>query len=60
MSQKREKQRRTALKYEYEAHLREWKACEQPKILFWRWRKWKKSRPIWDKRKKPNYPDWVL
>ena len=60
MSKKREKIRRAALKREYEAELRLWAWNEPPKILFWRWRKWKKSRPIWDKRKRQKYPGWFF
>ena len=54
MSAKREKRRRRALKHEYEDDLRRWIWSEPPKILFWRWRKWKKSRPIWDNSKEPT------
>lgn len=54
MSAKREKRRRRTLKREYEDDLRRWIWSEPPKILFWRWRKWKKSRPIWDNSKEPN------
>lgn len=56
MSGSREHRRRRALRREYEASLREWRASEPPKILFWWWRKWKKSRPIWDNSKEPRWP----
>lgn len=52
MSEKREHRRRRALRLKYEAELYAWKKSEPPKILFWRWRKWKNSRPIWDDYKK--------
>lgn len=45
MSAKREKLRRLYLRVEYYDNLCNWLMSEPPKILFWRWRKWKKSRP---------------
>lgn len=53
MSGKREKRRREALRIEYEVDLRMWKNSEPPKILIWKWLKWKKSRPVFDKRAEP-------
>ena len=48
MSESREKKRRYNLKLEYIAHFDRWINREPPMILFWRWRKWLKSRPVWD------------
>ena len=48
MSAKREKKRRAALRREYIEDYNRWLRSEPPKILFWWWRKWKKSRPIWN------------
>lgn len=58
MSAKREKQRRAQLRREYEYDLRAWKNSEPPKILFWWWHKWKKSRPVFNKRAEPTYFKW--
>lgn len=55
MSAKREKQRRRQLKLEYEYDLLSWLRSKPPRILFWRYRKWKKSRPVFDKRAEPTY-----
>lgn len=55
MSAKREKQRRRQLKREYEYDLRMWLMRKPPRILFWQYRKWKKSRPVFDKRAEPIY-----
>lgn len=46
MSQKREHKRRYNLRLEFIASFEEWLASEPPIILFWRWRKWKDSRPL--------------
>ena len=45
MSQKREKRKRRARRREYALELRCWQHNEPPKILFWRWRKWYRSKP---------------
>lgn len=51
MSEKREHKRRYNLRLEYIAHFYKWLENEPPMILFWRWRKWKNARPIWDNSK---------
>lgn len=58
MSAKREKRRRYALRIEYAYALSYWLKREPPKILFWRYRKWKKSRPVFNKRADP-YRLWL-
>ena len=45
MSQKREKRKRRERRREYALELRCWQHNEPPKILFWRWRKWYRSKP---------------
>lgn len=47
MNGKQEHKRRYNQKLEYIANFEKWLAFEPPKILFWRWRKWKRSRPVW-------------
>lgn len=47
MNEKKEKRKRYNQKLEYIARFNKWLESEPPMILFWRWRKWKKSRPIW-------------
>ena len=54
MSESREKKRRYNLRLEYIAHFNSWLKSEPPMILFWRWRKWKNSRPVWDDSKNPS------
>lgn len=46
MSGRREHKKRQALRLEYKARYYKWLEAEPPKILFWRWRKWKKNRPL--------------
>lgn len=53
MSERREHKRRYNLQLEYIARFSNWLNNEPPMILFWRWRKWKKERPIWDDSAKP-------
>ena len=48
MSEKREHRRRYNLRLEYIAHFEDWLNNEPPMILFWKWKKWKKERPIWN------------
>ena len=55
MSQRREKRRRQILRREFLARYDAWLLQEPPRILFWRWRKWKARRPIWNKRKEPSW-----
>lgn len=57
MSEIREKKRRYNLKLEYIANFKRWLNREPPMILFCRWRKWLKSRPVWDDSKEPI--DWL-
>ena len=45
ISQKREKRKRRERRREYALELRCWQNNEPPKILFWRWRKWYRSKP---------------
>lgn len=45
MSQKREKRKRRERRREYALELWCWQHNEPPKILFWRWRKWYRSKP---------------
>ena len=48
MSASREHKRRYNLRLEHEKELVKWFAAEPPMILFWKWRKWKAARPIWN------------
>lgn len=45
MSEKQEKRRRCNERLAYIAEFERWLQKEPPKILFWRWRRWKKERP---------------
>lgn len=46
MSAKREKRHRYILKMHYYGSLSAWVWSKPPKIMFWRYRKWKRSRPV--------------
>lgn len=59
MSESREKKRRYNLRLEYISHFSNWLDSEPPMWMFWRWRKWKNSRPVWDNSKEPFY-NWHL
>lgn len=48
MNEKQEKKRRYNLRLEFIAHFNKWLDSEQPRWRFIRWRKWKKSRPVWE------------
>ncbi len=48
MSESREKKRRYNLKLEYIARFGNWLDSEPPLWMFWRWRRWKASRPVFD------------
>lgn len=48
MSEKQEKRRRCNRKLAYIAAFDVWCQREPPMILFWRWRKWLKDRPVFD------------
>lgn len=52
MSERQEKKRRRILRWEYERALYKWKISEPCKLFFWRWIKWKKSKPILKEREK--------
>ena len=51
MGEKQEKKRRYNLRLEFIANFAEWLKSEPPMWMFWRWRKWKKNRPVWDSKK---------
>lgn len=51
MSERQEKKRRYNLRLEYIAHFADWLDREPPMWMFWRWKKWKASRPVWDNSK---------
>ena len=46
MSARREHQRRFNQRRAYIREFENWLACEPPVLLFWRWRKWLKERPV--------------
>lgn len=46
MNEKKEKRKRYNQKLEFIARFNKWLESEPPMLLFWRWRKWKKSRPV--------------
>ena len=48
MSESREHKRRYNLRLEFIAEVARWLDREPPMILFWKWWKWKKERPIWE------------
>lgn len=50
MSAKREKWHRRYLRREYKYAMIRWERIRPPRILFWQYRKWKRSRPV-----KPNW-----
>lgn len=48
MSERREHKRRYNQRLEYIANFEKWLKREPPMLpFFWRWRKWRDSRPIW-------------
>ena len=47
MSERQEHKKRYNLRLEYIMQFEKWLESEPSMILFWRWRKWKNSRPIW-------------
>lgn len=47
MSERQDKKRRYNLRLEFIAKFIKWIESEPPMILFWKWRQWKKDRPIW-------------
>ena len=46
MSERQEKKRRRFQRWEYQCALYEWQRKEPCKLLFWRWFKWKKNKPV--------------
>ncbi len=44
----REHKRRYNLRLEFIAAFGRWLDSEPPVILFWKWRKWKQGRPVWE------------
>lgn len=48
MSERKEKKRRYNLRLEYIAQFNNWLALEPPMWMFWKWRKWKENRPVWN------------
>lgn len=48
MSESREHKRRYNRKLELISRYERWIQAEPPMILFWRWKKWLKSRPVWE------------
>lgn len=48
MNEKQEKKRRYNLRLEFIARFNKWLDNEPPRWRFIRWRKWKKSRPVWE------------
>lgn len=48
MSERQEHKRRYNLRLEYIAKFTNWLEAEPPMMLFWKWRKWKAARPIWN------------
>lgn len=57
MSEKREKKRRHNLRLEYIAAFGRWLSSEPPMWVFWKWRKWKNSRPVWDDSAEGGFSD---
>lgn len=45
MSEKMEHRKRINMRLKYIAMMTKWLDSEPPMILFWKWRKWKNSRP---------------
>lgn len=54
MSERKEKKRRYNLRLEYIARFNDWLDSEPPLWLFWKWRKWKYNRPVWDNPEPPK------
>ena len=47
------------LRLEYISHFGDWLDSEPPVWLYWKWRKWKDNRPVWDNSKESFvYPWW--
>ena len=59
MSESREKKRRYNLRLEYISSFSSWLDAEPPMWMFWKWRKWKKSKPVFDNSKEALY-DWNM
>ena len=55
MSESREHKRRYNLRLEFIAEFGKWLDREPPMIFLWRWRKWKKERPVWEEFSKREF-----
>lgn len=47
MSERQEHKKRYNMRLEYIARFNKWLDAEPPIVLFLRWKKWKKNRPVW-------------
>lgn len=47
MSERQKHKKRYNLRLEYIAKFNKWLEAEPSMVFFWRWRRWKKNRPIW-------------
>lgn len=48
MSESREKKKRYNQKLEFISHFEKWAVSEPSMLVFWRWRRWLRERPIWE------------
>lgn len=48
MSESREHKRRYNRRLEYIADFEKWIAQEPPMWAFWKWKKWRDARPVWN------------
>lgn len=55
MSESREHKRRYNLRLEFISEVAKWLEREPPMIIFWKWRKWKNERPVWEKFSKKEF-----
>ncbi len=54
MSEKQEHKRRYNLRLQYIAEFEKWLKEEPPVVLFWKWRSWKRRRPVWEEIKQED------
>lgn len=47
MSERQEHKKRYNMRSEYIARFNKWLDAEPQIVFFWRWKKWKKNRPVW-------------
>ena len=47
MSERQEKKRRYNQRLEYIVEFEKWLSAEPSLLRFFRWRKWKRGRPVW-------------